>query len=265
MKTHKTPTISVLMPVYNCRDYLELSLHSILTQSFTNFELVIINDGSTDETELILSTIKDPRVRIYTSKKMGITRSLNEGMKVCKGKYIARQDGDDVSHPKRLEIQYKILEENPHYALATCFVEKIDASGGMLGIEKTPISQQTLKNTLEIYNCITHGSVMVRKDAVLEVGGYRNVFELSQDYDLWLRMIEQFEFSVIPVVLYQYRKNPTGVSSLFKKRQEAFASLARQLANERAFFGKDTLQEHGENAFKQKNRHLYDFHHYDSS
>jgi len=220
-----TPPISVVMSVYNGERFLTESVESILNQTFENFEFIIINDGSTDDSGKILCEYakKDSRIIIIEQENQGLTYSLNKGISITRGKYIATMDADDISLPIRLDEQYKALTSNPKAVLSACFYEIVDKNGSV--IRPVYIPKCNIKRWLLDVNRLCHSSVMFSKEAFDKAGGYR--LKYAQDYDLWLRLAEQGDIIVIDKVLHKYRFNPSSLS--FKKQQEQafFGNLAR--------------------------------------
>ena len=155
----KNPRITVLMSVYNGEKYLKEAIDSVLSQTFKDFEVLIINDGSIDKTSKILKTYKDPRIRIINNKKnIGLTKSLNKGLKLARGEYIARMDDDDVSKPNRLEKQFEFMEKNSKYAVVGSFIEIIDSKGNLSNKVERPIKPKDIGERLLKGSCIFHGS-----------------------------------------------------------------------------------------------------------
>ncbi len=234
--------VTVLMSVYNGEKYLREAVDSILNQTFKDFEFIIINDGSTDKTLKILNSYNDPRMKIINNKKnIGLTRSLNKGLSIAKGEYIARQDSDDISMPERLEKQVDFLERNKTVGLIGTYSYIINGKGRILYKSKSSRSEDISKNLIR-GNVFAHGSVMFRKFLLEKVGAYREEFKTSQDYDLWLRLIEITKAFRISEFLYKWRLLPDSISATKRIQQEKYASLALDLAKERKNHGKDTLQ-----------------------
>lgn len=187
----KVPEVSVLMPVYNIELYLREAIDSILQQTFTNFEFIIVNDGSTDRTEEIVLSYKDERIRYYRNdKNSGVIYTLDRAMHLSKGKYLARMDGDDISLPDRLQKQYDYMQKNNCDVVASC-VQLIDKDGKDIGYwdeDKKNISAKAIKNYLPINNCIAHPTVMMKSE-ILKKYKYNPKQRHNEDYDLWLRII----------------------------------------------------------------------------
>jgi len=227
------PTISVVMAVYNGEKYLRESVESILNQTFKNFEFVIINDGSSDRTQEILESYIDPRIILIHRKHFGLTKSLNKGISLAKGKYISRQDADDISMPERLEKQISFLEEHKSVALLGTTVKIIDENGSLIHIRKYPSDSSSIKKGIKEDNCFCHGSVIFRKKHFFELGGYREIFSTAQDYDLWLRFAENFEVANLSTPLYTRRFNPLSVTLKNIVFQRRMGTFARHLASAR--------------------------------
>lgn len=236
------PQISVVMSVYNGAAYLEAAINSILEQTYTNFELIVINDASTDKTSEILEKFDDCRVRVITnSENLGLTKSLNLGINAARGKYIARMDADDLSLPHRLEVQRQFLKDHPDYALVGSSYYQIDAQGQIRSLIRVLTGDEELRAGLRQQNWFGHGSVMMRKEAWEKLGGYDERFKYAQDYDLWLRLSENFKIANLEEPLYYWRATVDCISQSKIKEQEYFAGLARKRAVER-----ETRQESGE-------------------
>jgi glycosyltransferase involved in cell wall biosynthesis len=228
------PSVSVVMGVYNGDKHLREAVDSILAQTFADFEFIIINDGSTDGTRAILESYRDPRIVLVNQENVGLTKSLNRGMALAKGSYIARQDADDVSMPDRLQTQIDFLNANPNIALVGSAVQVIDGDGSHLAIFRNPCDYPTIREKLQQYNCFWHGSVIFRRSCLAVLTGYTELFATAQDYDLWLRFAEKYEIANLETPLYSYRFNPEAVT--FKKivPQRRMAEMARRLARARA-------------------------------
>jgi len=225
----RNPKVTVLMSVYNGEKYLKEAIDSILNQTFSDFEFIIINDGSTDNTLQILKKYKDSRIIIINnSKNIGLTKSLNIGIKKTRGEYIARMDADDISLSNRLNEEVIFLENNNKCAVVGTFIKMINEKSKIIGIEEKPITNKKIKKLLVVDNCIIHGSTMIRKKCLEEVGHYDESFVRSQDYDLWLRMSEKYELANIPKYLYVWRKNRDSIESRFMNDQKRYVKLAKE-------------------------------------
>ena len=231
------------MSVYNGEDYLRKSIDSILDQTYTDYEFIIIDDGSTDGTAAVLDSYKHPTIRIRVQENAGLTKALNTAISLSRGEYLARQDADDISMPQRLEKQVKFLDGNEKIGLVGTYYSRIDAHETVLQNMKPPILSQDLKKRLEKGSQFAHGSVMLRRHCIECVGGYREEFRAAQDYDLWLRISERFDVANIPEFLYQWRLNLFSQSARGLNVQSIYASMALELAKERRLRGVDRFQE----------------------
>ena len=223
-----SPKVTVLMPVYNGEKHLNDAVNSILNQTFKNFEFIIINDASTDGTYEILKSFSDPRIRIYTNKNnMGIAKSLNFGIKMSKGEYLARQDSDDTSTPKRLNKQVYFLDTHPDYAIVGSFARVLNEYSEELRVRKRPTEDADIRQYLKTDNCIIHGSVMIRMSSLLNVGLYDESMDKSQDYELWLRLSKKYKLTNIPEFLYLRKINQEKLGIKYIKEQQIFVTLAK--------------------------------------
>ena len=233
LSTSAAPIVSVLLPVYNAEPYLREAVESVLSQSFADFELVVINDGSTDNSLPILRGYgeKDPRVRVVTRENRGITATLNELIGLARGKYAARMDADDISEPGRLGRQVEFLENfMSHVAVGTWFTLISDV--GPIGtVVKHPRAHEEIeKQLLSGCTAICHPTSMVRLDAYRAVSGYRPEFEAAEDLDLWLRLSEVGRLANIQDVLLQYRLHRNSVSERLGQKQFDAAKRACESA-----------------------------------
>lgn len=237
--------ITVLMSVYNGEGYLRESVESILTQTYKDFEFIIVNDASKDKSLTILEEYerKDKRIILVSNNEnSGLTKSLNNGLKMAKGKYIARQDADDISEPERLFQQVTFLEKHPDIGLIGSDSIAIDDRGKQIGLWETLGDNDQIKERLKKTNCFCHGSVMLRSECLKSVGVYREKFRYAQDFDLWLRISERFKVMNINTALYRLRKNPKSISGSNLSTQLDYQLLAIELAKERQGTGRDSLE-----------------------
>lgn len=222
------PVISVIMPVYNAGSYLREAIDSILSQTFSDFEFIIINDGSTDGSDQIICSYKDERIRYVRNEgNKGLISSLNRGIDEANGTYIARMDSDDISFPERFEKQVLFLEKNDVAVLATR-VKLIEANGKPLpdwkeDCENVAVSQ--IKQFLRRDNCIAHPSVMGKK-TLFQQYRYQHNQKYSEDYDLWLRLLaDGHRIAKLEEPLLYYRILPTSVTHF--KKFNVFFRLAK--------------------------------------
>lgn len=216
------PMVSVVMSVCDGERYLSQALESILGQTFHDFECIVINDGSRDETGAILVRYEklDPRMRVYHQENHGLIYCLNKGCELARGKYIARMDADDVSMPERFSGQVRYLEANKDIGIVGTWVEYIDETGASLGEWATPSKPAVIEWFLLFGNCLAHPSVMMRRDVVERVGSYSDKALYVEDYDLWVRSVGLTRLANIPESLVKRRICEEGVSQQHYEKQE---------------------------------------------
>jgi glycosyltransferase involved in cell wall biosynthesis len=200
------PKVSVIMSVYNGEKYLRPAVASILGQSFKDLEFIIIDDGSTDHSLNILKEFQaqDSRIKLVSRENKGLIYSLNEGVKMAQGEYIARMDADDISIPERLEKQLKWSQDGSLVVCGT-WAEGIDSVGIKIKEMNYPPSEKKIKSFALLHNPFIHPSAMFRKDVFEKVGGYRDFFKYIEDYELWTRMVFKHKAGNVPEVLLKYR------------------------------------------------------------
>ena len=215
------------MSVFNGKDYVENAIKSVLSQTYANFEFIIVNDGSTDCTAEILAKFDDPRIKIITNdQNFGLTKCLNKAISTAKGEFIARMDADDISLPHRLEKQLHFLEKNPDYALVGSAYYRINEKGAICQLINVLTDDGEIKIGLQQQNWFGHGSVMMRRDVFVEMEGYGERFKYAQDYDLWLRISERYKLANIAEPLYCWRSTENSISREKQKEQRDYAYLA---------------------------------------
>lgn len=232
MNKKTCPLVSVVMSVYNGEKYLREAIDSILSQTFTDFEFIIINDGSTDDTLKIIKSYKDPRIVLISRKNLGLVASLNEGINLASGKYIARQDADDVSLPQRLSKQVEYLKLHEKCAVVGSRIQEIDDVGvpHYRVVLSNELPNDSLELSLFFCNPLAHGTVLMRTDIVRAVGGYKTEHWPAEDYELWGRMSKVGRLAVLDEVLYLYRFNSEGISlSNLEKQTKAAESIRQEL------------------------------------
>jgi glycosyltransferase involved in cell wall biosynthesis len=204
------PKLTVLMSVYNGQQYLAQAIQSILEQTFEDFEFLIINDGSTEPVGNIISSYKDDRIIVVNQENIGLTRSLNRGLALARGKYVARMDSDDVSMHTRLQAEVADLEADENLDLVGSFFDIVDEQGNLIERKELILDPIYRLWRLQFHNNYGHGSVMFRKDSVKAAGMYDESLRFAQDYDLWSRLTMKSNTKVIPEVLYRYRMVSRG-------------------------------------------------------
>lgn len=220
------PKISVVMSVYNGSRYLDESIRSILGQTFPDLEFIIVDDSSIDETYDILEGYRKKDARVIVLKNetnIGLTKSLNNGIKKASGGYIARQDADDISMPDRLKKQLDFLERNEDYCCLGTFYSIIDRHGNIKYDVKLPTNPEDLNRALKTVNPLCHGSVMFRKQSAEKVGLYPEDYRYSQDYAFWHALARSFKLANLPEFLYRARIHKEAIG--IRNKQEQWKSV----------------------------------------
>jgi glycosyltransferase involved in cell wall biosynthesis len=220
---------SVLLPVYNAGSPLRDAIESILAQDERDFEFLIIEDCSTDESSEVVRSYaqKDSRIRLFFHRQnAGLAATLNEGLREARSDFVARMDQDDVALPDRLSTQLKFLRTRPKVAVAGSFVFHMGRTPEWDRLVRLPVEHTKIVETLNTQNCMYHPSVMLRRGAIVDVGGYRAEFRNSEDYDLWLRVSRRHELANIPVPLLRYRFSVGGMTLGRKWQQAHYAQMA---------------------------------------
>lgn len=221
--------VTVLMPVYNGEEYLKDAIDSILNQTFHDFELLIINDGSSDGSLDIINSYQDPRIKLVNNESnLKLIKTLNKGLRLASGKYIARMDSDDTCHPRRLEMQVKMLDMNPDIAVCGTGMKVIGKKYARPFLAK---SEEDIKNYLVVKNCMAHPSIMMRKDIIEEYDYfYDEKFIHAEDYELFQRISEKHKIININKPLLNYRLSASGISRVYEKEQEQMVGEISNLA-----------------------------------
>jgi hypothetical protein len=214
------PTVSVLMAVYNGEAWLREAIDSILGQTFTDLEFVIVDDGSTDGSADIIASYRDPRIRsIRNARNSGLTRSLNLGLAECRGALVARQDADDVSEPSRLAEQVAYLEAHPDVAVVGTWYTKIGPDGEVLGTRPLPTLPLEIQWAMLFHCPLIHSGVLFRREVLArETGFYDERFSYAQDYDLWSRVADRLPVANVPAYLLRLRINPASMTATYGER-----------------------------------------------
>lgn len=237
------PKLSVIVSVHNGASRLEDSLRSVLAQTFSDFELIVVDDGSTDDTPAILARLnaEDPRVRVLRQPNRGLAASLNSAAALAAGDYVARHDADDVSARERFGRQVRHLDEHPTVAALGTRASVIDDRGHVIGTLPWLQGPHSIRRALSSgRNPLVHGSMMMRRSALIAAGGYREAFHACQDYDLWLRLVARDDIDNLPEGLYEWRLHEASVYATGRARQLQFFGVALAFAREREATGRDS-------------------------
>ena len=216
METH---TISVILPAYNAENYLSEAIKSILKQTFYNYELIIIDDGSSDRTSEIIHSYQDSRIKYFKNlKNLGIVRTLNIGFANAKGKYIARMDADDISYPERLEIQYKYMEDNPNIGVVGTDIELF--GNNIHECRHFSNSPKMLKAELLFNSCLPHPTAMIRRSVLIDHNLlYNENFNGCEDFALWWEICKYSDIGMINQILHKYRLHEKQVTAKHDDKQ----------------------------------------------
>lgn len=228
------PRITVLMPVYNAERFLAQAIDSVLAQTFTDFELLMLDDCSTDGSLSIIQSYSDPRIRLYQNEQnMGISPTLNRGIALAQSALIARMDADDLCHPQRLQKQYDYLQQNPDCAMVSSLVRVISEEGNLLRIDdfKSPYFYYNLTFECWIY----HPTITFRKQAIEEIGGYTVPY--SEDFELFWQLLRRHKIHNLPELLLDYRVSSQSLHQVQKKTEYDIAQHQQVLRNLRYYVG----------------------------
>ncbi|MDI6733464.1 MAG: glycosyltransferase family 2 protein [Planctomycetota bacterium] len=238
------PKVSVIMSVYNTEKFLKEAVDSILTQTFKDFEFIIINDGSTDKTQKIIESYNDNRIIILNNNQnIGASASRNKGLEIARSEYIARMDADDISLPDRLTKQVEFLDKYKNIGYVSNFFFYTREDGSKINIVEVPTTNEEIqKASVNSSFSFNDGSSMFRKTCQKEVGLYRPEFKTFEDYDFGLRFSEKFEMAIIPEPLYKRRIHLNSLSMSRWREGQKLVKLIQDLAKERRNYGKDRLQ-----------------------
>jgi len=223
---NKEPLVSVVMPVYNRQEYVADAIESILSQTFTDFEFIIVDDGSTDHSLDIIESFvkKDNRIRVVkNNNNIGVAKTRNIGIELAKGKYIAFMDSDDVSHPDRFQRQVSYLENNPEiFVLGTSYAI-INSTGEVISTHQTKLSPIEVRWALISKSAIVNPSTMSRNE-IFKVHGFQHLeMKAASDYDLWNRVCDKFNIENLPDVLIYFRDHKERLSNTLKDNQKTNA------------------------------------------
>jgi glycosyltransferase involved in cell wall biosynthesis len=245
------PIVSLLVPVYNVASYLRAAIESLLAQTFMDFELILINDGSTDGSDEIINEYsgKDSRIRVIHKENEGVARTLNLGLDLARGKYIRRFDSDDTCLPKALEKQVAFMEEHPEFALVSTQQAYQTERGKIAWNHRMPRNAYLNGEPYRVvkgedfydYCPIVHATALFRRDVAIVLRGYRTEFLTSEDNDLWLRMVEKYPMAVLNDCSYFVRLHATSATKQHASSCAFYRELALKFHEERLEKGSDPL------------------------
>ena len=217
--------VSVLIPAYNCGEYIEYAVSSIVNQTYTNLEIIVIDDGSTDDTWLKLEKIKDKRLVMLKNKEnLKIVGTLNKGIALAKGKYIARMDGDDFSYPDRIEKQVAYLESNEDTVVVGGAIEVCDIDMNLINRRKYPVEDAAIRAKMFRYNPFAHPAVLIRKSAI-DASGYE--LNWAEDYNMWFKLGRIGKLANLNETVLKLRTHSASVSQSKVAYQEKLTLYIR--------------------------------------
>ncbi len=248
------PLVTVLVPVYNAEKYLAQALQCIINQTYKNLEVLIINDGSTDNSEAIIKDFqgKDPRIKYISQQNQGVARTLRRGVELARGELIRRHDADDLSLPHAIAEQVKFLQEHPEVGAVATQQCHLTENGKIAWHKRLPREEwfegkdyKELK--LDDFSPdraapIVHGSVMFYRSLALEVGNYRPEFLVAEDYDLWLRIMDRKKIVILHSCTYFLRIHGSSAMSRYRGFARFYNALAIEMARQRRKRGTDDIQ-----------------------
>ncbi len=216
-----SPLVSVIIPIYNGEKYIEQTIESVLSQTYQTWELVIINDGSSDNTEKLISKYTDNRIRYFRNDtNKGISFSLNKGLEESRGEYIARLDADDIALPSRFEKQVGFLTKNKDYVLCGSYFQTMNANGEILKNVRFPDNNRDAQSYLLLHNCFCQSAIMMKSQIAKELK-YDLEFKIGEDYDLWHRISKLGKILNLPLYTTLYRIHDSNIT---RKSEIMFAN-----------------------------------------
>jgi glycosyltransferase involved in cell wall biosynthesis len=241
----RTPRVSVLVPVFNALPYLREALASVSSQTFTDFELLVIDDGSTDGSAELLRqyATTDSRIRVITRENKGLVATRNQLLSEAKAPLVAWMDSDDVSLPHRLESQIARFDADPDLICLGAFAQCVDPDGNPLNVEIYPLAHDNILVEQQRGGAMRFPTTMMRRAAALSIGGFRAPFKMGEDFDFLLRLSEVGKMGNLPDVLYLYRKHLASVCANLVFDWDSYRDQILSLAHERARRGRDRLDD----------------------
>lgn len=229
------PKVTILMPAYNAAKYIGDAIRSVLEQSFTDLELLIVNDGSTDETGKIVKSFNDPRIRLVAQDNRGVAAALNFGLSHAKADYIARFDADDICYPNRIKIQYDFITAYPEYSIIGSAADYMDAHGHFIFTHHPAAHLNEEIKQLKYSVCpFIHSSVFYKKDVVINNGGYNEHAYTYEDHFLWLNILKNEKACNLSQSLIKVRLNPESITIDEKWHRRKFRSIKNETLKKRS-------------------------------
>ena len=230
------PRVSVLMTMFNAARDVGSAVESVRAQTFADFEFIVVDDGSTDDSAALVESCGDARIRLVrNAANKGQTACLNQGLALACGEWIARQDADDLSHPARLERQLAAVAEDASLALVGCQAWIIDGAGAFEGTLNLPLGPESIEWAALFENPFIHTAAFFRREVVAQLGGYDESFRICQDYELWERVLRRHRGRNLPERLVRYRHTAQSLSQAARETVHAEALRVRTALWSRAF------------------------------
>jgi glycosyltransferase involved in cell wall biosynthesis len=221
------PKVSIVIPAYNVGKYLPDTLESVWHQTFTDFEVILVDDGSTDNTKEWVSQIKNPRFKFISQTNQGASAARNRGILASQGEYIAFLDADDLWAPTKLETHVSFLEQNPEVGLVCSWTAMINAQGQPTGRLLKPVADGNVYRKLLVQNTIDCPSTVIRRRCFDRVGLFNTSIRYNEDWEMWIRIAKFYQFSVIKEPLVYYRQHPNNVSKNWRQMQLGFNKVIK--------------------------------------
>ncbi len=247
------PRVSVIMPAYNASTFVRAAIDSILAQTFSDFELIVLNDGSTDNTQAIVQSYDDERIRLINKSNSGVASTLNLGLSQATGEFIWRHDADDISLPNKLERQINFMDTHPEFVLCATQIAFMSERGKIAWNKRQPKTdwlgdadfREVRFEDFAPFSPITHATVLFRSSIMPLISGYREAFITSEDVDLWLRMSHHGRLAVLNKCDYCVRLSPASATAVRGWKNEFYRELAKEFWRQRIENGSDELELNG--------------------
>lgn len=246
-----TASISVIIPAYNCEKTIKLTIESVLNQTFTDFELIVINDGSQDSTLDIVSQIQDSRIKVFSFENAGGNVSRNRGLHRAVGNFVSFLDADDIWTSDKLASQLQALQDNPEAKVAYSWTDYIDENGEFLVTGTHTNINGDIYEKLLVNNFLENGSnPLIYKKALIELNGFDESLPAAQDWDMWLRLADKFNFVCVPSVQILYRVSAKSLSSHLARQEKACLFVLNRAYHARPLVGQKTRRMSLANLYK---------------